>query len=188
MKKFTQVLSYVVITQVKRQVHRQITKRRYREEKPGRFVFGKSVSFTFGLGLTTAYSLGILVWNIYRKIVIISTEFWRRFEPQIRRTKFAINFLFITAKAGRKVRLCVKLFNFFPRWILIRLTWYLSCFVQNSVENFTWNFGKKLFRENFSEILCEPRLSSTEPCEISPYFLQFSFWVRIAVKKFRQVL
>ena len=121
-KKFTQVLSYVVCTQVRRQVHRQMTKRRYGEEKPGRFVFRKPISFTLGLGLTTPYSLGILVWNFYQKLVIVSTEFWLRFEPQIRPTRFAINFLFITAMTGRKVRLCVKLFDFFPRWILIRLT------------------------------------------------------------------
>nr|XP_007133880.1 hypothetical protein PHAVU_011G216800g [Phaseolus vulgaris]ESW05874.1 hypothetical protein PHAVU_011G216800g [Phaseolus vulgaris] len=47
---------------------------------------------------------------------------------------------------------------------------------------------KKLFRENFSEISCKPRLSSTETCEISPYFRQFLFWVRIALKRFTQVL
>jgi len=61
LKKFTQALSYVVCTQVRRHVHRQITERRYGEEKPGRFVFGKPVLFTLGPGLTTPYSLGILV-------------------------------------------------------------------------------------------------------------------------------
>ena len=43
----------------------------------------------------------------------MSTEFWLRFEAQIRPTRLAINFLLITARAGRKVRLCVKLFEFF---------------------------------------------------------------------------
>jgi len=61
LKKFTQVLSYVVFTQVRGQVYRQITKRRYGEKNPGRFVFGKSTSFTIGLGLITPYSLSILV-------------------------------------------------------------------------------------------------------------------------------
>ena len=153
LKKLTQVLSYVVCTQVRRQVHRQITKRRYGEEKPERFVFGKPVSFTLGLGLIAPYSLGILVWNFYQTFVIVSTKFWLRFEPQIRPTRFAINILFITARAEWKVRLCVKLFDFFPSWILIRLTWNLSRFVPNSVEILTWNSGKKLFRVNFSEIL-----------------------------------
>jgi len=61
LKKFTQVLSYVVCTQVRRHVHIKITKRRYGREKPGRFVFGKPVLFTLGLGLTTPYSLGIFI-------------------------------------------------------------------------------------------------------------------------------
>ena len=89
-----------------------------------------------------------------------------RFEPQIRPKRLEINFLFLTARAERKVRLCVKLFDFFRRWILIRLTWNLSCFVPNSVEILGWNFRKKLFWENFSEILCKPRSSCTEACEI----------------------
>jgi len=61
LKKFRQVLSYVVCTQVRRYVHKQITKRRYGGEKPGRFVFGKPILFTLGLGFTTPYSSGILV-------------------------------------------------------------------------------------------------------------------------------
>ena len=120
LKKFTQVPSYVVSTQLRRHVHKQITKRRYREEKPGHFVFGKPILFS--LGPTTPYSLGILVWNFYQTFVIVSTEFWLRFEPQIRPTRFAINFLFIIARAERKVRLCVKLFDFFLKWIFICLT------------------------------------------------------------------
>ena len=157
----------------KRQVHKQITKRRYGEEKPGRFAFGKPVLFTLGLGLTTPYSLGILVWNFYQTFVTVSVEFWLRFEPKNRPTRLTINFLFITARAERRVHFCAKLFDFFRGWILIRLTWNLSCSVPNSVEILTWNFRKKIFRENFSEILCKPRLSSTKTCEIWPYFLQF---------------
>jgi len=61
LEKFTQVLSYVVCTQVRRHVHKQIAERRYGEEKPGRLVFGIPVLFTLGLGLTAPYSLGILV-------------------------------------------------------------------------------------------------------------------------------
>jgi len=52
----------------------------------------------------------------------------------------------------------------------------------------TWNFRKYLFRENFSKILRKPRLSSTKTCEISPYFLPLLFCIRIALKKFTQVL
>jgi len=61
LKQFTQVLSYVVCTQVRRHIHKKITKRRYGEEKPERFVFGKPVLFTLDMGLTTPYSLGVLV-------------------------------------------------------------------------------------------------------------------------------
>jgi len=73
----------------------------------------KPVLFTLGLGLTTPDSLGVLVWNIYRTSVTVSIEFWLRFEAQIRPTRLAIHFLFITARAGRKVRLCVKTVWFF---------------------------------------------------------------------------
>jgi len=106
LKKFTQVLSYVVCAHVRRHVHKGITKRIYGVEKPGRFVFVKPVLVTLGLGLTTPYSLGVLVLNIYQTFVNASSEFWLRFEPQICPTRLAINFLLITARAERKVRLC----------------------------------------------------------------------------------
>jgi len=61
LKKFTQVLSYVVCTQVRRRVHKQITKRIYGEEKAECLVFGKPVLFSPTLELTTPYSFGILV-------------------------------------------------------------------------------------------------------------------------------
>jgi len=112
-KKFTQVLWYVACTQVRWHVHKQITKRRYGEEKSRRVVFGTLVLFTLGLGLTTPYSLGVLVWNLYQTFVIVSIEFWLRFEPQIRPTRLIISFLLITAGAERMVRSCVKLFDFF---------------------------------------------------------------------------
>jgi len=141
-KKFTQALSYVVCTQARRHVHKRITKRRYGEEKSGRFVFRKPVLFTLGLGLTTPYSLGILVWNFYQTFDTVSIEFWMRLEPQVRPTRLGINLLFVNARAERKVRLCVKLFDFFRGWILIRLTKSLSRFVPNSVEIRGWNFRK----------------------------------------------
>ena len=152
LKTFTQVLSLVFCTQVRRHVHKQITERRYGKEKPGRFVFDEPVLFTLGLGLTAPYSLCILVWNSYQTSVIVSIEFRLRLEAQTRPTRFAINFLFITTRAERMVRSCVKLFDSFPGWILIRLTWNLSRFVPNSEDNVTRNFRKKPFREDFSEI------------------------------------
>jgi len=59
--KITKLLSYVVCTQVRRHVHKQITKKSYGVEKSGRFIFGKPILYTLGVGLTTLYSLGILV-------------------------------------------------------------------------------------------------------------------------------
>ena len=156
-EKFTQVLSCIVCTLRRTHVHKQITKRRYREEKSGHFVFGKPVLFTLGLSLTTPYSLGLLIWKFYQTFVIVCIEFWLRFEPQIHPTRFSIHFLFITATVERKVRLCVRLFDFFPMWILIRLRWHLSRFVPNSVQILTWNFRKKLLWDNFSEILCKTK-------------------------------
>jgi len=120
LEKFTQVLSYVVCTQVRTQVHKRIRKRTYGEEKPGRFVSRKPVLFTLGLRLTTRNYLSVVVWNFYLMFVTVSIEFWLRLEPQIRPTRLAINFLLTTARAERKVRLCVKLFDFFRGWIVIR--------------------------------------------------------------------
>jgi len=113
MKKFTQVLSYVVLTKVRRHVDKQITKRKYGAKKPGRFVFVKQVLFTLGLGLTTPYCLGILVWNFYETLVTMSIEFSIRSEPQIRPTRFTIKFLCVIARAERKVHFSMKLFDFF---------------------------------------------------------------------------
>ena len=148
-KKFTQALPYVVCTQVRRHVHKRIRKRRYGEENPGRFVFQKLVLFNLSLGLTTPSSSGILVWNFYQTFVTASIEFWLRFEPQVRPTRLAINLLFVTAKAERKVCLCVKLFDFVRGGILIRLTWKFSLFVPNSVEILGWNFRKKIIPGEF---------------------------------------
>ena len=157
LKRFAQVLSYVFCPLLRRHVHKNITKRRYGDEKPGRFVSGKPVLFTLGLELTTPYSLGISISNFYQTFVTVSIEFWLEFEAQIRHIGFAINFLFNTARAERKVRLCETVLFFFSRWILIRLTWNWSRFAPNLVEILTRNFGKKLFRKNFSEILLKTK-------------------------------
>ena len=130
------------------------------------FFFGKPVLFTLGMWLTMPYSLGILVWTFYQTFVTVSIEFWLRFESQIPPTRLAINFLFITARVERKVRLCVKLFDFFPRWSV----WPEICrFLSQIQSRFLCGIsGRKLLWENFLEILCKPRLSSTETCEILP--------------------
>jgi len=188
LKKLTRVLSYVVCTQVRRHVHKQITKRRYRGEKPGRFVFGKPVLFTLDMGLTTPYSLGILVWYFYQTFVTVSTEFLVRFEPQIRLTRLTIHFLFITARTERKVRLCVKLFDFFGGWILIHLTWNLSRFVPNSVKILMWNFRKKTISREFFRSFVQTKAILYQNLRYFALISEIVFWVRIALKKFTQVL
>ena len=40
-------------------------------------------------------------------------QFWLRFELQICRTRFSRNFLFLNVRVERKVRLSVRLFDFF---------------------------------------------------------------------------
>ena len=173
LKKFRQVLSNVVCTQVRRHVHKQITKRRYGGQKPGGFDFGKPVLFTLGLGITTPYSLGIFVLKFYQMFVTVSTEFCLRFEPQVRPIGLAINFLFITAMAGRKVRLCVKLFDFFV--VEYASVWPEICRILSQIQcTFLCGIlGKNYFGRIFQKFLCKPRLSSTKTCEISPYFLKF---------------
>jgi len=189
LKRFAQVVSYVVCTQVRRHMHKQITKRRYGGENQGRFVFEKPVLFTVSLGLTTPYSLAILVSNFYQTFITVSIEFWMRFEPQIRPTWFAIIFLFIIARTEMKVRLCVKLLYFFPRVIIIiLLTLNLSRFAPKSVEILTWNFRKLLFRENFSEILLKTKaILYRNPWNIA-LLSEILFWDHIALKRFAQVL
>ena len=187
LKKFTQVLSYVVCTQVRRHVHKKITNRRYGGEKPGRFIFEKPVLFTLGLGLTTPYSLGILVWNFYQTFFTVSTEFLLRFEPQIRPTSLAINFLFFTARTERKVRFCVKLFDFFRWWILI--LWPKICRVWFQIE---WRFlrgisGKNYFGRIFQKFSANQGYPLPKLVKFRPTFCNFILGP-YCTEKFTQLL
>jgi len=79
-------------------------------------VFGKTCFqnlFAFGLGVITPYSLGVLIWNFYQTFLIVCIHLWLRFEPQIRSTRFVINFLLIIATTERNVLFRVKLFDHF---------------------------------------------------------------------------
>jgi len=151
-KKFTQVLSHFVWMQLRRKVHKQVTKGNIGKKSQDVFLSENEFCSLSVWDLLCIISLGLLVSNFYETFVIVCTQFWLRSEPQIRPTRFAINCLFISARDERKVRFCVKLFDFFPRWTLIRLIWNLSRFVPNLVEIPTWNFNKELFLEIFSEI------------------------------------
>ena len=90
-------------------------RKRYKEEKPWRFFWKKEFSrfFALGLVLITPYSLGVLNRNFHHTFLIMCIGLWLKFEPQIRSTRFAINFLFIIATTERKVRFYVKLFDHF---------------------------------------------------------------------------
>ena len=110
-------------------------RKRYKEEKRGRSIFGKTsflVLFALGLGLITPYSFDVLIWYFYQTFLIVCNELWLRFEPQIRSIRFAMNFLFIIATTKRKVHLCETVLSF-SNWILVCLSWNLSCFVPNYV-------------------------------------------------------
>ena len=160
-------------TQVRRHVHKKIRERRYWKEKPGRFVFGKPILFALILGLTVSYSLGILVWNFYHTFVIVSIEFWLRFETQTRPTRFAI--IYYSSLPGLKGRfVCVWncLIFFQSEYSSV---WPEICRVLCQIQ---WRFlrgisGWNHFGRIFQKFFCKPRLSSTETCEISPYFLKF---------------
>ena len=119
--------------------------------------------------------LSVLVWYFYQTFVTVGIEFLLKFESQIRPTKLAINFLLIIVTTERKVRSCVKLFDFFCESILIRLTWNLSRFVPNSVDILTWNFKKKYFGRIFQKFSLKPRLSLPKLVKFCPTFCNFYF-------------
>jgi len=187
LKKFTQVLSYVVCTQVRRHVHKHITKKRYGEEMSGRFVSGKPALFTPGLGLTTPYCCGILVWRFYQTFSSVSIVFWLRFELQIRPTRLAINFLSITGRAERKICLCVKLFDFF-------VGEYSSVWpeIHHVLSQIYWRFvlgisGKNYFGRIFQKFCANKGYLLPKLVKFRPIFCNF-ICVRIELKKFTQVL
>ena len=148
-------------------------KKKIRRRKARTFCFRKTSFVHSRFGTYHAYSLGILVWNFYQTFVTVSFEFWLRFKPLIRPTGLAINFLFITVRAERKVRLCAKLVDFFHGWVLIRLTWNLSHFAPNSVEILKWIFKTKLFRENFQKFCADQDYPLPKLVKFRPNFCNF---------------
>jgi len=173
LKKFTQVLSYVVAP---KWAGTAITKSQ--KEDTGRktrtFCFWKtcfvhSLSGTYHALLLGYFGLKFLP-DVRHCVCWVLAEIWVSDSSH----KMGNKFFNHHCQGERKVRLCAKLLDFFRGWILIHLTWNFSCFVPISLAILTWIFKKKLFWDNFSEILCKPRLSSTKTCEISPYILQFN--------------
>jgi len=72
--------------------------------------------------------------------------------------------------------------------MLIRFTRNLLRFVPNSVKIVMWNWRKKLFRENFSQILCKPKAILYQNWWNFAQLSAILFWVRIKLRKFTQVL
>jgi len=66
--------------------------------------------------------------------------------------------------------------------------WNLSRFAPNSIEILTWNFVKKLFRENFSEILLKNKAILYRNSWNFALLFEILFWVHIALKRFAQVV
>jgi len=114
-KTYTSTLIYRLCP-IKEACQKRKHKKIYKEVKSEHSVFGKisfPVLFALGWGLITPYSLGVLIWNFFQAFLIVCIELWLRFVPQIRSTRFAMNFLFIIATIERKVSFCVKLFDHF---------------------------------------------------------------------------
>ena len=173
-KKFTEVLSYVVCTQLRRHVHKQITKRRCGEEKPGRFVLGKPVLFALGPGFTTPYSLGILVWNfvphIDHCVYWVLAVIWDPNSSHRICNKFFIHHC-QAEKEGSFVFETVLIF-FLSEYSSV---WPKICCVLSQIQSrFLRKIsGKIYYGRIFQKFWWKPRLSTTETCEILPYFLQF---------------
>jgi len=169
LKKFRQVLSYVVCTQVRRHVHKQIKKTRYGGENPGGFFFWKTSFVHSRSGNYYALLLGYFRLKFlpdFRHCVYwVLDEIWAPSSSHRIGNKFFLSSL--PGPKGRFVCVWNSLIFFVGEYSSV---WPEICRVLSQIQ---CRFRKKLFRENFSEILCKPRLSSTKTCEILPYFLKF---------------
>jgi len=167
-KKFTQVLSYVGWTQVRRHVHKKNHKKKMR----GR------IAKTFCLQKTS------FVHSRYGTYYALLLEYFGlKFLPDIRHCVYWVLAAIWAPHSSHKIN--NKFFIFHCRG------WNEGSFVYESVWYFPWvnnhpfdlkfvafcpkfsgdsyvEFKEKLLRENFSEILCKRRLSFTNTCEISP--------------------
>ena len=142
LKKFTQVISYVFCTQVRRHVHKQ-TKRRYAKEKQHVLFSENQFCSVWVWNL-----LCLTPWCFSLKFLLDVPNcvywVWLGFEPQIRPTRLAIICLLITARVEGKVCLCVKLFHFFLGWIRI---WPEICCVMYQIQ---WKFLRGFSGKNYS--------------------------------------
>jgi len=181
-KKFTQTLSYVVCTQARRHVHKRITKGRYGEDKPD-VLISENQFFLLSVWDLLRFTSWVFWSEIFTRHWSLCLLSWLTFEPRIRPTILAINFWFVTAIVESKVRLFVKLFDFFLRCLLIRLTWNLSRFFPNSVEILFCNFRKKTILGEFLRNFVQTKAILYRNLWNSGLISAISFWVRFTLKK-----
>ena len=116
-KKFTQVLSYVVCTQVRRHVNKEITKRRY-VKKTRTFCFWKTIFIHSRSRTYYALFLGYFCLkflpDVPHRVCWVLAKIWAPDSSHKIDNKFFIH----DCQTERKVRLCAKLCYFFQRWIL----------------------------------------------------------------------
>ena len=106
-KKFTQVLSYVVCTQVRRHVHKQITKKKIRRRKGRKFCFRKT-SFVYSrygtyYALLIGYFSLIFLPDARHCVCWVLAELWARDLSH----KIGNQFLFITVRLKERF-VCVR--------------------------------------------------------------------------------
>jgi len=188
LKKFTQVLSYVVCTQVRRHVHKKITKRRYRDKKPGRFVFGKPILFPLGLGLTKPYSLGILLWNFYQTFVTVSIEFWLTFWAPDSSHKTGNKFFIHHYQSWKEGSFVCKTVWFYS-WVNTHpFDQKFVAFCPKFSGNSYVEFQAKIISGEFFRNFVQTKTILYRNLWNSALISAISFWVRIALKKLTQVL
>jgi len=157
-----------------------------RERKARMFHFRKTIFVHSPTGTYYTLLLGIWVWKFYQTFVILSVGCWLRLESQIRSTRFAINFL-ITVTAEKKVRLYVKLFDFF-------LGEYSSVWpeiyrILSQIQSrFLLGISRKsYFRRIFQKYFLNQGYPLPKLVKFHPTFCNFIL-VHIVLKKFTQVL
>jgi len=158
-------------TLLRRHVHKQIAKRRYRDKNPRRFVYGKPI---YSLsGLTMRYSPDILLWNYYQTFVIVCIEFRLRFELQICPTTFAITFIhhWQSWKEGLFVCETVWFFSYVNTHpFLVKFVTFCPKFSRDSYVEFQ---NKTIFGEFFINFVKTKAISSTKNLWNFVLLLQF---------------
>jgi len=169
LKKFTQVLSYVVCTQVRRHVRKENHKRKMRGRKARTFCFRK-ISFvhprsgTYYALLLGYFGLKFLP-DVLHRVYLVLVKIWAPDSSHKIRNKFFIHHC-QDWKEGSFVCETVWFFswaNTHPFDLIFVAFW--PKFSGDSYVEFQ---EKNYFGRIFQKIVCKPRLSSTKTSEIPP--------------------